>query len=138
TDLGHTGQHRQPVHQVAHREVGELGCAQLIAAQRHPHHRTGVPTGSPDFARIGLGGKVCEHSGNRIAHVTGGIVDLAFRVKLHADPGFADLAGGFDGAYSVYAADGAFDDLDDLGVRHLGSGACVVHVDRDDGGIDVR
>ena len=92
-----------------------------------------------DLRRIGFRRQPADHARDAIAHVVGGVVDVAVHVELDADLGALVLAVGLDLEDSFDAGDRVLDGLRDLRFDNWRADAPRVGGrDRDNRALDVR
>jgi hypothetical protein len=128
----------EAVHEVALGVVRELEPVHPVAGEHEPEDRRGVGVGLGDLRRVGLLGQLAERAADAVAHVVGGVVDVARELELDADGGAAVAAARGDLAHALDAGGAVLEDLRDAGLDHRGGGAGVVGVDRDHRRVDVR
>src|SRR5690606_24861714 len=127
----------EPVHQIALGVVRQFKQAVAVAGEVQVHDGLSVGVHLVDFWRVRVFGQVVEHAVDAVAHVVGGVVDIAGDVEFNGDVGAAVAAAGGDGLDPLHARNLALDHLGDAALDHGGGRAPVVGVHRHDGNVDV-
>ena len=135
---GHAVEHGEAVHQIAAGVVAEFGNREAIADEVEPENDIVVGVDFLDFGWVGLLGEVVEHSGDAVADVVCGGVDVAVGAEGDGDFRAAVLAGGFDVIDALDASDAFLDGFGDARFDDIGGGAAIRGFDRDDRRVDVR
>ena len=84
-DLGHAGYGGQAVDQVAIGIVRQLKPVHRRRAQEQDHDRLAVAVRLGHFRRLRLIGQTADDTGHAIAHVVGGVIDVAVQRELDRD-----------------------------------------------------
>ena len=129
-----------PVHRLQHPLhllVGDLAGLPQAARARHHHrdHGIGVGIGLLDHRRQDVRGKVAQRPRDLLAHVLGGVGDVALEEELHRDAGRALGGHGLQLVEAGQAGERLLDGHDHLGGDLLGSGPGQADRDVDGGGI---
>ena len=124
-DLGHAIHDRQPVHEAAPGDVGDLHAAVAVGTQRDPEDGPGVAIHLGHHRLVRRLGQPGQGAGHAVAHVVGRRVHVAVQLELdhHLRALVAALRG--DGLDALDARHRAFDQLGDLGVHHRRAGADI-------------
>jgi hypothetical protein len=136
--LGHAGDRRHPLDQIAVGVVGQLQGAERAGGQVQDDDRRGVGVGLGDLGRVGLVGQVRRHPADRVAHVVGGRVEVAVQGEGDGDLRTAVARGAVDAVDALDPGDLALDDLGDPLLDDLGRGAAIGGRDRHHRRIDAR
>ena len=110
----------------------------MVDSRREPDDRVGVGVGLADDRLVDVGRQLPARAADGVAHVVGGVLDVAVERELDIDRGAPVAAGRVDDIDAVDAGELVLDDARDLGFDHLRRGAGIGGVDRDDGPVDVR
>lgn len=88
--------------------------------------------------RIGVFRHTVRYTADLIAHIIGGLVDIAAHIEFEIDAAEAVARVRIDGINALNAADLLFDNFDDLRFNDLGRCSRVTDVHADNRSIDVR
>src|SRR5690606_5726844 len=119
-NTGNAADGAQAVHQITFGIIGNFKQAVPVARHVQEHDRHGVRVHLVDFRRISVFRQVVEHAVHAIAHVVGGVVDIAGDVELDGDVRAAVTAAGGDRLDPLNARDLALDHLSDAALDHGG------------------
>ncbi len=128
--LGHAGNGRHPLDQVA---VGVVGQRQLVhdaGGQGDEDQGLGVGVGLGDLRRIGLIGQIGRHPRDGVAHVVGGVIQTTVEGEGDVDLRAAVAAGRIDPVDPLDAGNLLLDDLGDALFHHFGGSAGIGGADR--------
>ncbi|MNQ56446.1 hypothetical protein D3C85_705680 [compost metagenome] len=137
-DLGHARHGGEAIHQIAVGIVRQLQTIHRRGTQEHDHDRLTVGVGLGHFRRVRLIRQTTLDARDAVAHVVGGVVDIAVQRELDVHIGAAVAAGRVDAFDALDAGDLLLDRLSDPAFDDLGRGPRVAGADRDHRRIDVR